>query len=83
MNLWISASIILLIGLFICGIMCMKSNMMNRMTAFQLSNVTAAAIMLLLAEGFHDDIYFDTALCLAIISFAGTITFLRFLEKWL
>ncbi len=83
MNLWTASSVVLLAGLFICGVMCMRRNLMNRMAAFQLSNVLAVIIMLSLAEGFHDDIYFDTVLCLAVISFAGTITFLRFLEKWL
>ena len=83
MNFWLGAAIILLAGLFVCGVMCMKSNLMNRLTALQLSNVISSVIILLLAEGFHNDIFFDSALCLVIISFAGTLIYIRFIEKWL
>ena len=83
MNLWIGAAIILTAALFVCGLMCLKSNVMNRITALQLSNIISAIIILLLAEGFHNDIFFDSALCLVIVSFTGTLIYIRFLEKWL
>jgi len=83
MNIWIDAAILLSGGLFVCGIMCLKGNLINRVTALQLGNVVSSIIILLLAEGFHNDIFFDSALCLVIISFPGTLIYIRFLEKWL
>ena len=38
--------------------------------------------MLLLAEGFDRSIYFDLALVYTVLSFAGTLAIVRFLERW-
>jgi multisubunit Na+/H+ antiporter MnhF subunit len=83
MNAWFISATILLAGLFICGITASRGTVMNRFAAFQLGNNIAVVIMLLLAEGFRRDIFFDTVLCLVILSMAGALTFLKFLERWL
>ena len=40
-------------------------------------------MLLLLAQAYDRAIYFDLALALALLSFAGGLVFARFLERWI
>jgi multicomponent Na+:H+ antiporter subunit F len=83
MNIWFLSATILLVPLFVCGIMASRGTILKRFTAFQLGNNIAIIIMLLLAEGFGRYIFFDSALCFVILSAAGVLTFIKFIERWL
>ena len=39
-------------------------------------------VLLVLAQAYDRSIYFDLALALALLSFAGGLVFARFLERW-
>ena len=39
-------------------------------------------MLVLLAQGVHRDPFMDLALVSAVLSFAGALTFVRFLERW-
>jgi multisubunit Na+/H+ antiporter MnhF subunit len=39
-------------------------------------------VLLLLAQGYHRDPFMDLALVSALLSFAGALSFARFLERW-
>jgi multisubunit Na+/H+ antiporter MnhF subunit len=39
-------------------------------------------VLLLLAEGYHRAPFFDLALVLALLAFAGGLVFARMLERW-
>ena len=56
---------------------------MDRLVGLELAGTVDTLIFLSLAEGFHQAIFFDLALVLAILSFAGGLVFVRFLERWL
>ena len=83
MNVWLIAASILLLGLIPYGVVCLTAPVVDRLVALQMASVMGTLILLLLAEGFHRPSYVDLALSLALLSFAGGLTFARFLERWL
>ncbi len=82
MNVWIFAAIVLLVGgLTPLGIVCFVSRPIEGVVALSLAGVIATLVMLLLAEGFHRQPFVDIALVLAVMSFSGSVAFVRFLER--
>ncbi len=83
MNAWLVFACILLItavpGMF--GML--RGPMLQRLVFLQMMQVLSVLVLLLLAQGFSRDIYFDAALILAVLSFAGSLVFIRFMERWL
>ncbi|MEA2508926.1 MAG: multicomponent Na+:H+ antiporter subunit [Actinomycetota bacterium] len=55
---------------------------MDRLVGLELASVIVCLILLLLAQGLHRPPFFDLALALALLSFAGGLVFARFLERW-
>jgi multicomponent Na+:H+ antiporter subunit F len=56
---------------------------MRRVIALEIGGVLVSLVLLLLAEGFDRDVYFDLAVVLAAMTFATSLVFVRFLERWL
>lgn len=82
MNEWILAAIVLVIGgLVPLGLLCVLGEAIAGVVALNLAGVIATLVLLLLAEGFHRQPFVDMAVVLAFISFAGSVTFARFLER--
>ena len=48
-----------------------------------LAGTVDTLVLLLLAQAYDRAIYFDLALALALLSFAGGLVFARFLERWI
>jgi multicomponent Na+:H+ antiporter subunit F len=82
MNEWILAALALLAGLVPCGWLCLRGDPVNRLVGLELAGVLDTLVLLLLAEGFHRQVYFDLALALALLSLASGLVFARFLERW-
>jgi multisubunit Na+/H+ antiporter MnhF subunit len=51
---------------------------MDRVVAVQLASTIDALILVVLSEALGRDALFDVAL----LSFAGSLTFIRFMERW-
>jgi multicomponent Na+:H+ antiporter subunit F len=81
-NAWLLAALALLAGLLPCALVCLRGDPVNRLVGLELAGVLDTLVLLLLAEGFQRSIYFDLALALALLSFAGGLVFARFLERW-
>ncbi len=82
MNEWILAAVVLLIGGTVpLGLVCLLGDAMEGVVALSLAGVIAALVLLLLAEGFHRQPFVDLALALAVMSFIGSLAFIRFLER--
>ncbi len=82
MNEWILAAVVLLIGGAVpLGLVCLLGDAMEGVVALSLAGVIAALVLLLLAEGFHRQPFVDLALALAVMSFIGSLAFIRFLER--
>jgi len=82
MNEWIIVTIVLLLGgIFPCLVVCVVASAMEGLVALQLAGEIAALVLLLLAEGFQRQPFADLALILAVLSFVGSLVFLRFMEE--
>ena len=82
MNVWLIAALALILGLVPCGIVVFREPPMDRLVALELASVLSSLVLLLLAQGFHRPPFFDLALALALLSFAGGLVFARFFERW-
>ena len=74
---------VLLAAFLATGIVASHGSIMRRVIALELGGVLTTLALLLLAEGFDRDVYFDLAVVLAAMSFASSLVFVRFLERWL
>lgn len=83
MNTWLIAATVLIVSLIPCGLLCLRGDSMDRLVGLETAGIIDTLILLLLAEGFPRSPFFDLALALALLSFAGGIVFARFLERWL
>ena len=83
MNEFAVAALALLAGLVPCGAVCLRGDPVNRLVGLEMAGTVDTLVLLLLAQAYHRAIYFDLALALALLSFAGGMVFARFLERWI
>ncbi len=83
MNPWLIAALALVVGLVPCGWVCLRGRTMERLVAVELAGLLTALAVVLLAEGFDRVSLYDLALTLVLLSFASTMVFAHFLERWL
>ncbi len=82
MNEWVIAALVLIAGgLVPLGVVSCFSDVIEGVVALNLAGVIATLVLALLAEGFHRQPFIDMAVVLAFASVAGSLTFLRFLER--
>jgi multicomponent Na+:H+ antiporter subunit F len=82
-NQWLVVAVGFLVLLLWAGILAMRGELFDRVVAMELSSTLATLLLVLLAQGFGRDVYFDLAVVTAVVSFVGTLFYLRFLESWL
>lgn len=82
MNVWLIAVAVLLTGLVPCLWVAMRGTIMSAMAALELASTITTLALLMIAQGMRRDPFMDLALVSAILSFAGALTFVRFLERW-
>ena len=83
MNEWGFAALALLAGLVPCGVVCLRGDPVSRLVGLEMAGGVDTLVLLVLAEAYDRVIYFDLALALALLSFAGGLVFARFLERWI
>ncbi|MGZ3457474.1 MAG: monovalent cation/H+ antiporter complex subunit F [Archangium sp.] len=81
MSAWELAALGLLVALMPCGLLCARAPTMDRLVALQLATNITSLLLLVLARVYERSIYFDVALVLAVLSFPGTLIFVRLLER--
>lgn len=83
MNVWLWAATVLLVaGMAPCLMVTLRSDALGRLVGLELAGVVATVVLLLLARGLGRTSYIDLALVLSLLSFAGSLVFARFLERW-
>ncbi|HEY7282373.1 MAG TPA: monovalent cation/H+ antiporter complex subunit F [Actinomycetota bacterium] len=80
MWLWFAAAFLLV--LVPCGIRAVRGSTFDRLLGMQLGGVVASLALVMLGEGFGRSIYVDLGVVLGVLSFAGTLAFIRLLERW-
>jgi multicomponent Na+:H+ antiporter subunit F len=81
MNEWLVAATVLLAGLVPCAALCMLGRPIDGLVGLEVAGVIATVVLLLLAEGFHRQAFVDLALVFAVLQFAGSLAFVRMLER--
>ena len=82
MNEWILAAIVLVLGgILPCLVVSVRASVMEGLVALEMAGVIAVLVLLLFAEGFQRQPFVDLALVLALLSFVGTLAFVRFMER--
>ena len=82
MNAWLIAATVLLSGLGPCLWVAMRGTIVGALVALELASTITTLVLLLVAQGLRRDPFADLALVSAVLSFAGALTFARFLERW-
>jgi multisubunit Na+/H+ antiporter MnhF subunit len=82
MNEWLIAATVLLVGLAPCLWVAMRGSIMSALAALELASTITTLVLVLIAQGFRRDPFMDLAVVSSILSFAGALTFARFLERW-
>jgi multicomponent Na+:H+ antiporter subunit F len=82
-NAWLIAATALLVCLVPLLIVCVRNGPLDALVALELASTITTFVLMLLAQGYRRDPFFDLALVSALLSFAGALTFARFLERWL
>ena len=82
MNEWILAAVVLVVGgIGPCLVVSLRASVMEGLVALELAGVIAVLVLLLLAEGFQRQPFVDLALVLAVLSFVGSLAFVRYMER--
>jgi multicomponent Na+:H+ antiporter subunit F len=81
-NSWLLAATVLMLGLLPCLWVCVRHSILCALVAFELASTVTTLVLVLLAQGVHRDPFMDLAVVSALLSFAGALTFVRFLERW-
>jgi multicomponent Na+:H+ antiporter subunit F len=82
MNEWLIAATVLLVGIVPCLWVAMRGSIVSALAALELASTITTLVLVLIAQGFRRDPFMDLALVSSILSFAGALTFARFLERW-
>jgi multisubunit Na+/H+ antiporter MnhF subunit len=83
MNFWLWAATAFLILLFPAGIAVAFGKAMERLAALQLATVGGTMALLLLAQGWGQESFYDEAFTLALLSVIAGFTFAHVHERWL
>jgi multisubunit Na+/H+ antiporter MnhF subunit len=82
-NVWLIAATVLFVGVIPCGVVCFRSRSpAERLVALELGGTIDTLVLLLLAQAFHYDPFFDLAVAIALLTLAGALAFAHFLERW-
>jgi multisubunit Na+/H+ antiporter MnhF subunit len=81
MNEWLWAAAVLTAALVPLLAVVVRRGVLDGVIALEAAGIDAALALLLVAEGTRRQPLADVALVLAVTSFAGTIAFLRLLER--
>ena len=82
MNAWLIAATALLVGLVPLLVVCVRHSALDALVALELASTITTLVLMLLAQGYRRDPFFDLAVVSSVLSFAGALTFARFLERW-
>jgi multicomponent Na+:H+ antiporter subunit F len=81
-NAWLIATTVLLTALLPCLWVAMRGTIVGALAALELASTVTTLALVLIAQGLRRDPFMDLALVSSILSFAGALTFARFLERW-
>ena len=82
MNAWLIAATALMVMLLPCLWVCVRRGPLDALVALELASTVTTLALLAIAQGYRRDPFMDLALVSAVLSFAGALAFVRFMERW-
>ena len=82
MNGWLIAATVALAALGPCLWVALRGSLLGALAALELASTITTLALVLIAQGLRRDPFMDLALVSALLSFAGSLCFARFLERW-
>ena len=77
----VTAIVLTAVGLPLCLARTAAGSVLSRLVGLQLAGTVVALILILVADGIGRSIYIDLGLVLSLLSFAGSLVFLRFVQR--
>jgi multicomponent Na+:H+ antiporter subunit F len=82
-NLWLWASVGMLMCVVPCGIASFRGSAIERLLGLEMMGVVATMFLLVMAEAMGNANFYDLGLTMALLAFGGGVVYTRFLERWL
>jgi multisubunit Na+/H+ antiporter MnhF subunit len=80
---WIAASAVFVLALIPCAVAVLRGAVFDRLAALEMATVVLTLTLMTTAEGLHRGPFLDLAVALALLALAGSLVFVRALERWL
>jgi multicomponent Na+:H+ antiporter subunit F len=77
----VAALVLVVVCLPACLLVTARGGSVDRLVGLEVLGVVSTVVLLLLADAFGRSVYMDVALVLALLSFAGSLVFARFLGR--
>jgi multicomponent Na+:H+ antiporter subunit F len=77
----VTAIVLSAVGMPLCLARTAVGSVLSRLIGLQLAGTVVVLVLLLVADGTQRSTYVDLALVLALLSFAGSMVFLRFVQR--
>ena len=82
MTIWLVAAVALLAGVAACGVAAVRGEAIDALVATIAAGVVVTLVLIVLAVAFQRSIYGDVAVVIGVLSFAGGLVFVQYLERW-
>lgn len=83
MNVWLITAVFFVACLIPSMVRCMRGTELDRLTGLEAGALIITQIVLLLSQALQREFLCDLALALALLSLAGGLVFVHFLERWM
>lgn len=81
MSAWLAAGVVLCAGVLACAAACARGAVAAAVAALQVAGAVASVALVVLSVAFSRQPFADLGLVTAVMSFAGSLAFLRYLER--
>ena len=81
MNVWLVASLVLIVALVPCFVVAARSDLGSALAALNVASVLVVTILVTMTVGFERPPFISLAIVLGPMAMIGSFAFLRFLER--
>jgi multisubunit Na+/H+ antiporter MnhF subunit len=81
LNIWLAASIAMMVGLGACTLACLRRDAAAALAALNVAATATVLILVTLSVAFSRQAFVDLAVVLAPLSIGGSLAFVRYLER--
>lgn len=78
---WLASAAVLLIGVTACGVAAWRRSMFEALVALELAGTLSTIALVCLSVGYQRSVYANVPLIAAILNWAGSLVFVRFLDR--